>query len=188
VPVLLLALLAVVILVPLLLLFLPFSLVMRYRAGTARRLARGWVATTNVVSIAVSVFFLLTTAAVTSVWEPRALPYVLAGLAAGGLLGLVGLALSHWEGTPQGLHFTPNRWLVLAVLLLVGGRIGYGFWRAWNAWGEAPDAASWVLAAGVAGSMGAGAVVVGYYLVFWWGVRRRFRRHRLGSGAGPRIR
>lgn len=36
---------------------------------------------------------------------------------------------------------------------------------------------SWFVAAGVAGSMAAGAVVLGYYLVYWIGVRRRYRRH-----------
>jgi hypothetical protein len=36
---------------------------------------------------------------------------------------------------------------------------------------------SWFVAAGVAGSMAAGAVVIGYYLVYWLGVRRRWRRH-----------
>ena len=36
---------------------------------------------------------------------------------------------------------------------------------------------SWFVAAGVAGSMAAGAVVLGYYLTYWIGVRRRYRRH-----------
>ena len=172
-----LALLAVVLLFILFLLFIPFSLVMRYRTGTARQLARGWVATTNMIAIGVSVALLLPTAAVTSYWVPGALTYTLGGMAAGCVLGLLGLALSRWETTHRTLHFTPNRWLVLAILLVVTARIAYGFWRAWNAWGDTPADTSWLTEAGVAGAMGAGAVVVGYYLAFWWGVRRRFRRH-----------
>jgi len=30
---------------------------------------------------------------------------------------------------------------------------------------------------GVAGSLAAGAVVLGYYLSYWLGIRRRLRRH-----------
>ena len=33
-------------------------------------------------------------------------------------------------------------------------------------------------AVGVAGSMGAGAVVLGYYLMYWAGLRLRTSRHR----------
>ncbi len=36
---------------------------------------------------------------------------------------------------------------------------------------------SWFVAAGVAGAMAAGAVALGYYLAYWIGVRRRYRRH-----------
>jgi hypothetical protein len=35
---------------------------------------------------------------------------------------------------------------------------------------------SWLTASGAAGSLGAGALVLGYYLTFWVGVRRRLRR------------
>jgi hypothetical protein len=35
---------------------------------------------------------------------------------------------------------------------------------------------AWVAASGAAASMSAGAVVLGYYLVYWAGVRRRLRR------------
>ena len=173
----LLALLTLALMLVFTLLMIPFSLVMRYRTGTSRQMARGWVATANVVSIGISVVLLLASAAVTAFWVPNAFTYTLAGMAGGCVLGLLGLALSRWEPTAHALHFTPNRWLVLAILLVVTTRIGYGFWRAWSTWGSTPDESSWLAAAGIAGSMGAGAVVVGYYLVFWTGVRRRFRRH-----------
>ena len=63
--------------------FVPLSLVLRYRASTARRLARGWVATLNVLAIASSVALFLITAAVTGFWVPRAFPYSLMGLGRG---------------------------------------------------------------------------------------------------------
>jgi hypothetical protein len=74
------------------------------------------------------------------------------------------------------LHYTPNRWLVLAITLVVTARVLYGFWRAWESWRAGLSEGSWFVAAGVAGSMAAGAVVLGYYLVYWIGVRRRLRR------------
>ena len=95
----------------------------------------------------------------------------------------VGLRLTRWEPASGGLHYTPNRWLVLAITLVVTGRLFYGFWRGWHTWRAGPADGSWLAAAGVAGSMAAGAVVLGYYLAYWIGVRRRIRRH-----AAPRTR
>ena len=70
---------------------MPLSLVLRYRAGTARRPARRWVAAINLVAVGVSATLLLMVAAITSYWIPVALRYALMGLAGGGLLGLLGL-------------------------------------------------------------------------------------------------
>ena len=159
------------------LVLLPLSLVQRYRAGTARRPARGWVATVNLVSVAISAFVFLLGAGITNLWVPDTLRYSAAGLLAGCLLGFLGLATSRWEATSSALHYTPNRWLVLAITLLVAARIGYGVWRGWHAWRVTPGGESWLAAAGLAGSLAAGAVVIGYYLAYWAGVRRRLRRH-----------
>jgi hypothetical protein len=126
--------LALVLLLALFLLAIPLSLILRYRAGRARRLTRRWVATTNLVSLVVSIALFLAAAGVTSFWVPRALAYCALGLLGGGVLGLIGLLATRWEPTPRGLWYTPNRWLVLLVTLVVTARIGYGFWRAWHVW------------------------------------------------------
>jgi hypothetical protein len=157
---------------------MPLSLVLRYRASKARRLARGWVAVVNVVGAGLSSAFLLLAAAVTSFWVPNAFRSAALGLLAGCLLGLVGLWLSRWETTPRSLHFTPNRWLVLTLMLVVAGRVLYGFWRGFHSWRAALHGTTWIAAAGVAGSLAAGAVVLGYYLTYWAGVWRRFQRHK----------
>jgi hypothetical protein len=171
VPLLLLALpLLLVLLVTVL---MPLSLVQRYRVGTSRRRARGWVAMVNIAMMAFSVLFFLAVTMIVTAWVPRAFPYSLAGLAAGAVLALLGLRLTRWEPTTQGLHFTPNRWLVLGITLVVTARILYGLWRAGQAWRLGLDEGSWFAAAGVAGSFAAGAVVLGYYLTYWVGVRRR---------------
>lgn len=159
-----------------LVLALPLSLVLRYRAGTARRLGRRWVATLNLTMLALSVVVFLWAAAITSFWVPDAFVYSFAGLIGGGLLGLLGLALTRWEKAPQALYYTPNRWLILIITLAVTTRLLYGLWRIWHAWRTAGPDASWVASAGVAGSMAVGAVVLGYYLTYSAGVRWRLRR------------
>jgi hypothetical protein len=159
-------------------LMVPFSIVQRYRAGTARRPARAWVAIVNVLAIAVSITLFLVTAAISSAWLHGAFRYSLLGLAGGCLLGCVGLALTHWEATPRNLHFTPNRWLVLTITVAVTARLAFGFWRAWHAWQSTPHDQSWLAASGLAGSMAVGAVVLGYYFTYWAGVWIRSRQHR----------
>lgn len=159
-------------------LLMPIALVQRYRVGTSRQQARGWLATVNVVGLALSTALFVLGAALTSLWVPHALSYTALGWAIGALLGLLGLWLTRWESDTQPLHFTPNRWLVLGILLAVATRIGYGFWRAWESWHSGLAGGSWVVARGAAESLAAGAVVLGYYLIFWTGVRRRFHHHR----------
>lgn len=175
-PVLALAVLVLVLLLASIAL-VPFSVVQRYRVGTARQRARGWLAAVNLFALFMSIALFLVSAAITAVWVANAFRYALLGLAAGGVLGLLGLVLTRWERGPQALHYTPNRWLVLAITLLVSGRIIYSFWRGWQTWGLVPRDTSWFAVIGVAESLGAGAVVLGYYFMYWSGVTRRLRRH-----------
>ena len=51
---------------------MPLILIQRYRVGTARRMARPWMATFNVVLMAFSAICFLAGAAVTAVWVPNA--------------------------------------------------------------------------------------------------------------------
>jgi hypothetical protein len=153
----------------------PFLLYLRYRTGTMRRRGRAWVANVNLASLGLSAALLLWVAALTTFWVPHAFSYSLAGLFAGSLLGFLGLALTRWEITPRGLHYTPNRWLVLLVTLAVVTRLLYGLWRIWHAWRAAGADHSWLASAGVAGSMAVGALVVGYYLAYFAGVRWKLR-------------
>ncbi|MEO5897352.1 MAG: DUF1453 domain-containing protein [Vicinamibacterales bacterium] len=157
---------------------IPISIVQRYRMGTARQRARGWLATINITGLALSAMMFLVSAAITNVWVPDALKYTSAGLLGGCLFGNVGLHLTRWEPSVGALHYTPNRLLVLTLTLVITARIFYGFWRGWHTWRAGIEGSSWFAAAGVAGSMAAGAVVLGYYLTYWIGVRRRLRRQR----------
>ena len=172
-PLLLVAMLLVFVLV----VAMPLSLVQRYRMGTSRRRARGWVATFNMAGLALSAAMVLVGAALTSMWVPGAFTYTAAGFVAGCIVGLAGLLLTRWEPVPGALYDTPNRWLVLGLTLVVAARIAYGFWRGWHTWRLGFEGGSWFAASGAAGSMAAGAVVLGYYFAYWAGLRRRFRRH-----------
>jgi hypothetical protein len=154
---------------------LPLSLVQRYRVGTARRLGRKWVVTLNLVMLFLSAGIFLWAAAVTGLWVPDAFKYSLLGFMGGGLLGLFGLTLTEWEETPRGLHYTPNRWLILVLTLAVTARLLYGLWRIWHAWRVSGPDTSWLAGAGVAGSLAVGAIVLGYYLTYSAGVRWRLR-------------
>jgi hypothetical protein len=156
---------------------MPLSLVLRYRRGTVRRRARGWVAGINVAGLVVSVALFLLVAAATTFWVRDALPYALAGLTLGSVLGALGLWLTRWEPASGSLYYTPNRLLVLTITLVVTARLSYGFWRGWHAWRARVDGTTWIADAGAAGAMAAGAVVLGYYLIYWLGVRRRISRH-----------
>ena len=154
---------------------LPLSIAMRFRASSTRRRAWGWLTSLNFFAASLSAAVLLVTASVSNFWIPDAFRYTLIGLGCGFVLGIFGLWLSRWERTPRGLHYTPNRWLILMITLIVTARIVYGFWRGWNAWQNTPAEESWLAASGAAGSMGAGATVMGYYVVYWWGLLRRLR-------------
>ena len=170
-------LLALFALLAVMVLSVPLSILQRYRMGTARRLARGWIATVNLVAIAISASILLLVAALSGPWVPNSVPYTLAGLGAGFALGIVGLLATRWVPGPRGLEYTPSRVLVLTITLVVLARLAYGLYRGWRAWGMSTDS-SWIAEAGAAGSMGAGGIVIGYYLIYWFGVRRRVNRHR----------
>jgi hypothetical protein len=178
VPLLALAILAILLFVAL----IPLSLIQRFRLGTRRRQARGWVAMLNLIAVVFSALLFLAGAFVTSRWIPEALTYTLAGLGAGCVLGVLGIGLTRWDDSGRRLHYTPNRWLVLTITVVVTARVLYGFWRTWEAWHASVETMAWVAASGVAASMSAGAVVLGYYLIFWTGIRLRIRRHALRTG------
>jgi hypothetical protein len=170
-------LLLVLFLLPLLLVALmPLILLQRYRVGTARRAARSWAVTLNLVLMGISTILFLTGAALTNVWVPDAFTGAIAGVALGAGLGVVGLVLTRWEPSAATLHYTPNRWLVLIVTFAVSARVLYGLWRSWTAAKAGLSGAPVVLAFGIPESLAVGGMVIGYYVMYGWGLRRRLRR------------
>src|SRR5688572_16920885 len=108
----------------------PLMLIQRYRVGSARRQARPWMATFGLVMMIVSTIFFLVGSAITGFWVQDAFSGAAAGVGVGAVLGIVGLLLTRWETSPRTLHYTPNRWLVLFVTLIVSARVLYGLYRS----------------------------------------------------------
>ena len=155
------------------------SLALRYRAGTARRQAWRWVATLNVWATSVSVFVFLCFMLLLSFWVESAFRFALIGLCIGAILGLFGLAITRWENRPEGLFYTPNRWLALVVTFAIAARIIYGWWRATHARSASlPGDQHWLLtASGMQLSLAVAAGLIGYYQVYSIGVRLRLAQH-----------
>ena len=59
--------------------------------------------------------------------HPIAIATLWGGVAVGAMLGLYGLRLTKFEQTPQGLYYTPNAHLGIALSLLLFGRIAFRF-------------------------------------------------------------
>jgi hypothetical protein len=154
------------------------SLALRYRAGTARRQARRWMASLNVWMIGFSAVFFLSFALLLSFWVDSAFRFALIGLGCGGILGLIGLAMTHWESQPEGLFYTPSRWLALFITLAIAARFVYGWWRPTHSGSNAPGDQHWLItASGTQLSLAVAAGLIGYYLVYSVGVRLRIARH-----------
>jgi hypothetical protein len=154
------------------------SLALRYRAGTARRQARRWVASLNVWATSFSVVFFLSFTLLLSFWVGSASQFALIGMSCGGILGLLGLAMTRWENQDEGLFYTPSRWLALIVTLAIAARFAYGWWRATHSGNGASAGQHWLITgSGTQLSLAVAAGLIGYYLVYSIGVRLRLTRH-----------
>lgn len=170
-------LLLLVLIVPVVMVLLtPLLLIQRYRVGSSRRAARPWIETLALVSMSLSTAVFVITAAFTNIWVPRALIDGIEGLAGGSVLGIIGLLVTRWEPTPRSLHYTPNRWMVLAITLVVAGRVVFGMYRAARTAAAGGTGAALVSSFGIAESLAAGGIVIGYYLIYNAGVRWRIAR------------
>lgn len=171
-PLLLLLPLLFVALLALWALLLPLALWQRYRLGKARNRAVPWVVGLNAWLLLLSAGVFFATAAISAWWVQAALPYAAAGFALGLAIGVGGLAATRFERGPRGLYYTPNRWIVLGLTLVVALRIGWSAVRAWQAWQDDADPA-WLAQQG--SLLAVGGLVLGYYLTYWWGLRHRVR-------------
>jgi len=89
----------------------PVSLVLRYRAGTARRQARGWIAVLNLIGLAVSTMLFLMGATIANIWVPHTVSYSLLGLVP--ILSIVRWAKTLENATDYSLQNTVRQALFL---------------------------------------------------------------------------
>jgi hypothetical protein len=155
-----------------------FSLALRYRAGTARRQGRRWIASLNVWMTCLSAVFFLSFTFLISFWLGTVFRFALIGMCFGAILGLLGLAITRWEDQPEGLFYTPSRWLAILVTLAIAARFVYGWWHATHSGSSAPSEQHWLMtASGTELSLAVAAGLIAYYLVYSIGVRLRLARH-----------
>jgi hypothetical protein len=158
------------------------SLALRYRAGTARRQARRWVASLNVWMTSFSAVLFLCFTLLLSFWVGSAFRFALIGMGFGSIVGFLGLAMTRWESQSEGLFYTPSRWLALVIALAIAARFIYGWWHATHSGGSVPDDRHWLItASGTQLSLAVAAGLIGYYLVYSIGVRLRLTRHEAKS-------
>ncbi|BBJ97964.1 CcdC protein domain-containing protein [Xanthomonas campestris] len=177
-PLLLAIPLAVIIALAVFAVLFPLSLLQRFRVGTARRQARGWLLLINLVSAAVSsVLFVVFTLIAAAFW-PGAISHAAFGWACGLVLGVVALRLTRFERNTQGLFYRPNLWLVLALTGLVLVRIVAGLVQGWRStWHGVPwPVEGWLSHASLLGAAG---VLLGYALAYATLLWRRWRSARL---------
>ncbi|XQA77729.1 DUF1453 domain-containing protein [Xanthomonas sacchari] len=174
-PLLLAIPLAIVIALAVTAVLLPLSLLQRFRVGTARRQARGWLVAVQLWSALLSSVVVLVFALIAAHWWPGAATSALAGWGIGALLGALGIVATRFEPLPHGLHYTPNLWLVLGLTALVAVRIGAGLWQGWR---SLVDGAAWPTEGWMshASLLAAAALLLGYACAYAWLLRRRLRR------------
>lgn len=157
-------------------LLLPLGLWQRYRRGRARRRAQPWAVRVNAWLLLGSTALFALTAWLAGHWIDAALRHAAIGLAAGIAIGIAGLWLTRFEwipGEPR-LVYTPNRWLVLGLTGLVALRIGYGLLHGWQWWRGSGGHAAWLAQQG--SLLAVGGLLLGHYLAYAWGLRRRLPR------------
>lgn len=174
-PLLLLLPLALLALLLLCLLLLPVGLALRYRRGRARQRGFGWVLSSNAWLLLVSVVVFLASAWISSVWIPHAFKWAAAGLLAGLPVGLLGFWRTRFETSPTLFHYTPDRWLALALTGVVAVRIGLGIWQG-MARLRGAGSTDWFMDAGSVFAVGG--LLLGYHAVYAWCLRRRWRAWR----------
>ena len=124
-----------------------------------------------------AVFFLFFTLLL-SFWVASAFRFALIGMAVGSILALLGSVLTRWESRPEGLFYTPSRWLALVVVFAIAGRVLYGWWHATHPGSNVPANQHWMISpSGTQLSLAVAAGLIGYYLLYSIVVRLRLTHY-----------
>jgi hypothetical protein len=135
-----------------------------------------------------SAVFFLSFTFLLSFWVGSAFRYALMGIGAGAIIGLLGLALTRWDSRPEGLFYTPSRWLAFLIVFAIAARVLYGWWHATHSGSNAPGDQHWLTtASGTQLSLAVAAGLIGYYLVYSIGVRLKIAMASRPSESGVRV-
>lgn len=154
---------------------LPLSILQRYRYGRMRRRAQPLAVRVNAWLMLLSAPMFVASAWLSGHWVEGAVLHALAGLGAGVVVGIAGLWLTRFEPTPKGLYYTPPAALVLVLTLVVAARVVVGLWQLLRRW-HAVDAVPPGALADHASLFAVGGLLLGYYLAYAWGLKRRLGR------------
>ncbi len=173
----LLLLLVLLVLVFAAVLFWPLALWNRYRVGTSRRRPGLFLTRINAFLIPASAGLFLLAMLPTNLFVTHAFAYGAVGLLSGLLLGGVGWWLTRVEHQPGNVWYTPNRWLVLLLTLVVIARIGVAIWQTWERMRGHHDAlAHWGLLGEHASLFAVAGLVLGYHAAYAWLLYQRLGR------------
>ena len=151
-------------------LLLPVALWQRYRRGRARRRATPWLVRANAWALLASTAVFVAGAWVAGLWVEGALSHAAVGLAAGVALGIVGLWLTRFDREATD-GFVRTGW---ALPPGVAGRVSLGLWQLGRLWRVDGSEHAWLAQQG--GLLAVAGVLLGHYLAYTWGLRRRLPR------------
>jgi len=103
--------------------------------------------------------------------RPERLGFLAGGLVAGACLGVYGLKRTRFETTPQGIFYTPDLHLGIALSLLFFGRIAYRVFEVYALRSAAPNDFSGFAASSL--TLGVFGLLAGYYVRYAVGLVRR---------------
>jgi hypothetical protein len=140
-----------------------FSLYRRVRRNIGRQPLRA-----TQLKVRIAILMMVTLLITTSLARGADLLLWLAlGAAGGSALALWGVQLTRFESSPQGIFYTPNAYLGIAVSLLLIARIVYRIVQMGPSL-QSPQAMS--IYAGTPMTMGLFGLVIGYYLAYCAGL------------------
>lgn len=138
-------------------------------------------ARTRIAVVAFPLLVLLLAAA--ALPQPLRLAWLAAGLVLGAVLGSFALRHTRFEVAPEGLYYTPNAHLGVAVSLLLVGRIAWRFYQV-STFDPAHVPASGDFARSP-GTLAVFGILAGYYVRYAIGLLRWRSRVRTGAAGAP---
>lgn len=162
---------------------IAWRMVVRVRRMTQRQRLGRWRPWITLTLFPLLLWMLAMTAYLPPHPQPERLVWLAAGLAAGGLVSLFGLKHTRFEHTDQGIFYTPNAKLGIALSLMFVGRVVYRLIELAVHGSAASQGPEFALSPWTLGPVG---LFSGYYIVYACGLLwERWRARAEGSARRP---